>query len=137
MFADAQFSTPSGKAQFIAPANSFEVLNHHEVNSLHRKPLTLLLNSGRSRDQWHTMTRTGHIASLRANVPEPALSLHSSLLKPFKLVAGDLVQIQSATGSSFRFRFVTRPSVNGGKECPDLIQGRKGMYLEQKQNIQR
>ena len=101
VFADAQFSTPSGKAQFIAPANSFEALNHHEVNSLHRKPLTLLLNSGRSRDQWHTMTRTGHIASLRANVPEPTLSLHSSLLKPFKLVAGELAQIQSATGSSF------------------------------------
>ncbi|MCW3171758.1 nitrate reductase [Shewanella subflava] len=107
VFTDAQFSTPSGKAQFIAPAKKIEVLNHHQGDSLDQQPLTLLLNSGRSRDQWHTMTRTGHIASLRANVPEPTLSLHSRLLKPFDLVAGELAQIQSATDTSFTLARVT------------------------------
>ncbi|GAA0784526.1 MULTISPECIES: molybdopterin-dependent oxidoreductase [Pseudomonadati] len=101
VFTDAQFSTASGKAQFITPAKTVEGANRHNVDSLQRKPLTVLLNSGRSRDQWHTMTRTGHIASLRANVPEPTLSLHSSLLKPFELVAAGLVKIQSATDSAF------------------------------------
>ena len=43
-----------------------------------------------------------------------------------------------ATGSTFRWRFVTRPSLNGGKECPDLIQSRKGMlayHAERDQSI--
>jgi hypothetical protein len=31
-----------------------------------------------------------------------------------------------ATGSAFRYRMVTRPAINGGKECPELIQSRKG-----------
>jgi hypothetical protein len=31
-----------------------------------------------------------------------------------------------ATGTSFRYRMVTRPAINGGKECPELIQARKG-----------
>ena len=36
----------------------------------------LVLNTGRIRDQWHTMTRTGKSARLSAHLPEPFLSLH-------------------------------------------------------------
>jgi hypothetical protein len=37
-----------------------------------------------------------------------------------------------ATGSAFRYRMVTRPAINGGKECPELIQARKGIKLPTK-----
>ena len=37
-----------------------------------------------------------------------------------------------ATGSAFRYRMVTRPAINGGKECPELIQARKGIQLQTK-----
>ena len=38
--------------------------------------VTLMLNTGRVRDQWHTMTRTGLVASLAAHTPEPLLAIH-------------------------------------------------------------
>jgi len=31
-----------------------------------------------------------------------------------------------ATGSSYRYRYVLRPALNGGKECDDLLQLKKG-----------
>ncbi|MEK6214952.1 MAG: molybdopterin-dependent oxidoreductase, partial [Vibrio fluvialis] len=51
-YRDGQFSTPSGRANFIP-------VEPHEVPSGE-----WWLNTGRQRDQWHTMTRTGHIAKL-------------------------------------------------------------------------
>ena len=32
-----------------------------------------------------------------------------------------------ATGTMFRFRMMLRPALNGGKECPDLMELRKGL----------
>ncbi|OBT11790.1 hypothetical protein A9267_04005 [Shewanella sp. UCD-FRSSP16_17] len=77
------FSTPSTKAQFIAtqPLKSELSVGQHQV----------LLNSGRNRDQWHTMTRTGHIASLRASIPEPFVALHPIKIQQLELNDGDLV----------------------------------------------
>jgi assimilatory nitrate reductase catalytic subunit len=89
VFSDGVFATASGKAQFVAPAP----VNPSEQSLTNN---TMLLNSGRSRDQWHTMTRTGHIASLRASIPEPVIHLHSSQLQKFSLTEGGLVRIQSA-----------------------------------------
>nr|WP_280117346.1 molybdopterin dinucleotide binding domain-containing protein [Shewanella aestuarii] len=57
----------------------------------------LLLNSGRSRDQWHTMTRTGHIASLRASIPEPQISVNPTQLGILGLKPFQLVKIKSAS----------------------------------------
>ncbi|WP_351088609.1 molybdopterin-dependent oxidoreductase [Shewanella sp. S1-49-MNA-CIBAN-0167] len=89
VFSDGVFATASGKAQFVAPAP----VNPSEQSLTNN---TLLLNSCRSRDQWHTMTRTGHIASLRASIPEPVIHLHSSQLQKFSLTEGGFVRIQSA-----------------------------------------
>ena len=36
----------------------------------------LVLNTGRLRDQWHTMTRTGAVPRLMAHMPEPLLHAH-------------------------------------------------------------
>ncbi|WP_351017994.1 molybdopterin-dependent oxidoreductase [Shewanella sp. AC91-MNA-CIBAN-0169] len=88
VFSQGEFATATGKAQFVAPA----------VVSVPQQSLpsnTLLLNTGRSRDQWHTMTRTGHIASLRASIPEPVVHLHSSQLNAFSLTEGGLVRIEA------------------------------------------
>ncbi|MCT8986124.1 molybdopterin dinucleotide binding domain-containing protein [Shewanella phaeophyticola] len=81
------FATPSAKAQFIVPKG---INNAHTANSAETQ---VLLNSGRSRDQWHTMTRTGHIASLRASIPEPIIQLHPNKLASLSLNDGDLVRI--------------------------------------------
>ncbi|WP_426956639.1 molybdopterin-dependent oxidoreductase [Muricoccus radiodurans] len=40
------------------------------------EPGTLILLTGRTRDQWHTMTRTGGVPRLMAHAPEPVLAVH-------------------------------------------------------------
>ena len=67
MFADGGFSTPDGRARFVP--TPFQGLPD-------RTGRPFLLNTGRVRDQWHTMTRTGLAPSLMAHTPEPLLTLH-------------------------------------------------------------
>lgn len=90
LFADGRFFTASGKAQFIA---------------LRQRGLTqaaavtpLWLNSGRLRDQWHTMTRTGEVASLMQHTPEPFVTLHPTDAALYGISAGELVQLSNASG---------------------------------------
>jgi assimilatory nitrate reductase catalytic subunit len=69
MFGDARFFTPSGRARFIA------VGVRSPFNATDEK-YPLVLNTGRVRDHWHTMTRTGKSARLSAHMPEPYVELH-------------------------------------------------------------
>jgi assimilatory nitrate reductase catalytic subunit len=63
------FATPDGRARFAAPAY---VPVAERVDA--RFPFRL--TTGRLRDQWHGMSRTGTIAALYAHAPEPVLELH-------------------------------------------------------------
>ncbi|WP_153915427.1 nitrate reductase [Shewanella sp. TC10] len=88
VFDNGLFSTVSRKAQFIGSAlkePAVTVVSQHQVK----------LNSGRSRDQWHTMTRTGHIASLRASIPEPFVAIHPLKIQQLDLKEGDLVHFEA------------------------------------------
>ncbi|MFI3246206.1 MAG: molybdopterin-dependent oxidoreductase [Ferrimonas sp.] len=49
---------------------------HVDATQVRLSQGTWLLNSGRSRDQWHTMTRTGAVAALSAHQPMPQLHIH-------------------------------------------------------------
>jgi assimilatory nitrate reductase catalytic subunit len=55
-----------------------------------------VLNTGRVRDQWHTMTRTGRSARLSGHHPEPFVQLHPLDAARFGLTLGDLVEVSSA-----------------------------------------
>lgn len=88
LFADGLFFTASKKAQFISvkaktPASS--------VNEQY----PLVLNTGRIRDQWHTMTRTGKSAILSAHIIEPYAEIHPNDAAKFKIQNGDLVKVTS------------------------------------------
>jgi assimilatory nitrate reductase catalytic subunit len=92
MFADGQFFTQTGKAQFIA------VKPHMPVN----KPdvdYPLILNTGRIRDQWHTMTRTALAGQLNTHKPEPYLEIHPSDAEQLQLQPNALAKITSRWGS--------------------------------------
>lgn len=68
-FAEGGFFTPDRKGRFIAP----------EVPALKCETTVsrpLRLNTGRIRDQWHTMTRTGLSQRLGAHLPEPFVEIH-------------------------------------------------------------
>ncbi|MDN3617555.1 molybdopterin oxidoreductase family protein [Vibrio gallaecicus] len=69
MFTDNQFFTVSGKAQFVP-------VEHQDPIASISSEYPLLMNTGRIRDQWHTMSRTGLAADLGEHIPEPFIAVH-------------------------------------------------------------
>ena len=60
----------------------------------------LALNTGRVRDHWHTLTRTGLAPELGRHIPEPYVEVHPSDLPPGGLVDGQLTEISTAQGTA-------------------------------------
>ena len=90
-FADGRFFHPNGKARFVAVrAPVREAAASGEF----------VLNTGRVRDHWHTMTRTGRSARLSAHTAEPFAELHPEDGKQLGLKPADLVTIRSAHGAA-------------------------------------
>jgi assimilatory nitrate reductase catalytic subunit len=58
-----------------------------------------VLNTGRVRDQWHTMTRTGHVAQLAAHTPEPTVAINPLDAATLGIEAGGLARISSEKGA--------------------------------------
>ena len=58
----------------------------------------LRLNTGRLRDQWHTMTRTGKSARLAGHRPEPTVELHPQDASARGIADGSIVAIESRWG---------------------------------------
>ncbi|PTA87524.1 nitrate reductase [Kluyvera sp. Nf5] len=58
----------------------------------------LLLNTGRIRDQWHTMTRTGTVARLMQHIAEPVVDISPADAARFALSEGGLAHISSPRG---------------------------------------
>ncbi len=92
LYGDGRFPTANGRAQFIA-----EPFRAAQEKRDTRYSLTL--NTGRLRDQWHGMSRTGSAARLFSHAPEALLSLHPDELRRRRLNSGDLVKIRSRRGS--------------------------------------
>jgi assimilatory nitrate reductase catalytic subunit len=92
-FADGRFSTADGRARFVATAARGP--RHAPVAEY-----PLILNTGRIRDQWHTMTRTARAPQLNAHEPEPFLDAHPQDLAAIGAVPGDLVRVVSRWGSA-------------------------------------
>ena len=57
------------------------------------------LNTGRLRDQWHGMSRTGTLGRLFGHVAEPAVEMHPQDMARLRLADGDLVHVTSRRGS--------------------------------------
>ena len=91
LFEDGQFYTPSGKAQLFA----FEGLNQSEPTS---EAFPFVLTTGRVRDQWHTMTRTGKVSRLKQHISDPYLEMHPADAKLKGINANDLVEVTSTKG---------------------------------------
>ena len=83
---DHQFATIDGRAQFAA-------VTYVPVAERVDARFPFRLNTGRLRDQWHGMSRTGTLATLFAHAPEPAVELNPADLARRGLAAGDLVRV--------------------------------------------
>ncbi|MEO6152541.1 MAG: molybdopterin-dependent oxidoreductase, partial [Croceibacterium sp.] len=91
-FADGHFSTPDGKARLVA------VRQRDLGQALAKWPLTL--NTGRYRDQWHTMTRTGLSPKLSQHRREPMAEIHPEDAAVEGIADRTLVSVSTPQGTS-------------------------------------
>ena len=107
LFARGRFPTPDGRARMLPLAVSVgETLDDY--------PLTL--NTGRVRDQWHTMTRTGRVPRLMTHITGPCLTLHPRDAARRGIEDGGLARIESLYGST-----VLRVSINAGMRTGNVF----------------
>jgi assimilatory nitrate reductase catalytic subunit len=92
LYEDGIFQKPDGKAQFI---NATYKPQADKTDARH--PLHLL--TGRLRDQWHGMSRTGNVAQLFNHAEEPVIQMSSDDMMRRNLKNGDIVKVQNKRGS--------------------------------------
>ncbi|MBP1804883.1 molybdopterin-dependent oxidoreductase [Rubellimicrobium aerolatum] len=85
--------TPDGRARLVP-------VRHEGPARPVDRDFPIALTTGRLRDQWHTMTRTGLVPRLMAHAPEPVLDLARREAQALALQDGDLVQIDSPHGQA-------------------------------------
>ena len=91
LYADGVFPTSNGRARFVA-------VKHCAVAEKTDARYPLALNTGRLRDQWHGMSRTGKVARLFNHVEEPWLAMHARDMERRGLKAGDIACLKSRRG---------------------------------------
>lgn len=99
-FADGGFFTPNRKAKMLA-------LSPRTMAAAVTAQFPFRLNTGRTRDQWHTMTRTGKSARLSAHLAEPFLEIHPRDAAHIGVGAAGLVHVSNATGSAILRALIT------------------------------
>jgi assimilatory nitrate reductase catalytic subunit len=90
-FAVGGFYTNDRKARFVAP----------EISALRSETTAgrpLRLNTGRIRDQWHTMTRTGISPRLSQHLPEPFVEIHPDDAARTGVADGDFARVATDYG---------------------------------------
>ncbi|PHY22626.1 nitrate reductase [Caulobacter sp. BP25] len=89
LFADGRFQTPDGRARIVPvkPNGPAEATS---------AAFPMSLNTGRVRDQWHTMTRTGLAPDLCRHAPEPYVEIHPEDAEAVGLKDGDLARVATA-----------------------------------------
>ena len=88
-FGAGQFYTPDKRARMISVQNAIP------GNNTLSDSYPLILNTGRIRDQWHTMTRTGYIPRLMGHRAEPFIEINPSDALIHGIKDADIVQIDS------------------------------------------
>jgi assimilatory nitrate reductase catalytic subunit len=91
LFGDGGFFAHDHQARFVAP--EIPVLR---TETSAGRPLRL--NTGRVRDQWHTMTRTGLSPRLGQHLPEPFVEVHPDDAAKAGLVDGGFARVATDYG---------------------------------------
>ncbi|MEL7535360.1 MAG: molybdopterin dinucleotide binding domain-containing protein, partial [Bacteroidota bacterium] len=92
LFTDKKFHTPSQKAVFNVPQQS-QIPNERPDDTY-----PLILTTGRIRDQWHTMTKTGKVNKLNQHYPIPFLEIHPVDAMIRGLKEGDIAEVENERG---------------------------------------
>ena len=94
LYKDKKFPTPSGKARFNPakyekPSDSLEY------------PFNFVLTTGRTKKQWHTMTRTGKSFELMRGEEEPYILLNEEDAYEMGIIDGDYITVYSQRGKIY------------------------------------
>ena len=92
LYTDGKFEKPGGKAHFF---NTRYKPTADKTDARH----PLHLNTGRLRDQWHGMSRTGTVAQLFNHTEEPIISMNAQDMQRRNIQSGDLVKVSNKRGS--------------------------------------
>jgi ferredoxin-nitrate reductase len=92
LFSDHKFFTPSKKAIFNIPTNI------ENTSALPTALYPFILTTGRIRDQWHTMTKTGKVSRLMTHTPNPLLEINPIDAYKKGLKNEDIVVVTSTNG---------------------------------------
>ncbi len=101
-FAEGGFFTPDRKARFVAP--------EPPRPTMPTDAFAFILNTGRIRDQWHTMTRTGMSPRLGAHLPEPFVAVNPADAGAAGLENGGFARVTTVHGAC-----VLKVSFNDGQ----------------------
>jgi assimilatory nitrate reductase catalytic subunit len=93
LFSDGRFYTPDGRARFVPVVPP-------ESAAKPDQPHPFILNTGRVRDHWHTMTRTGRSPRLSAHIDEPFVAMHPDDAAGAGVGEGELATVSSVHGSA-------------------------------------
>jgi len=92
LYTNGQFATPNGRARFAA----IDVRAPAETTDWHY-PYTL--TTGRLRDQWHGMSRTGTLPQAFDHAGEPAIEINPADAARIGVESGDFVHVTSRRAS--------------------------------------
>ena len=92
-FADGRFHHPDGKARMLP-------IRYRAPASAPCAAFPFRLNTGRIRDQWHTMTRTARAPRLAAHLAEPFLEIHPRDARRLGIAPADLVRLENPQGKA-------------------------------------
>jgi assimilatory nitrate reductase catalytic subunit len=103
-FGAGGFFTADHRARFIAP-------DRPQPRAATDNDFPLRLNTGRVRDQWHTMTRTGMSPRLSSHSPEPFIEVHAADADAAGLADGGFAKVTTRFGST-----ILKVSVQAGQQ---------------------
>jgi assimilatory nitrate reductase catalytic subunit len=110
-FTDGTFYTESGRANFVATEFRGTAEKADGQNPF-------LLNTGRVRDQWHTMTRTGRAPNLSQHIAEPYAELNPLDAARLGVEHAGLVRVGNRRGSVILRAQITDRQRRGGVFAP-------------------
>ena len=109
MFGNGKFFTASSRAQFVPVVPPPPIVP---------EPGMLILNTGRVRDHWHTMTRTGKTARLSAHMAEPFVEIHPEDALEHGIHRASLVRLENRHGSALVRALITDRQQQGSVFVP-------------------
>lgn len=105
LFTNHQFYTPNGRAQIHTQSN--QLPKRQDEDS------PLVLTTGRIRDQWHTMTRTGKVSRLNQHIDQPYIEIHPEDAEKRGVEDEDVVEVTNDRGQ-VRIRAVLSDAIKPG-----------------------